>query len=224
MAGIKSASRVEGRGALRMSGRFSSPPKPDGHRDHAQPAECPDHGGDFGVVLQHSHLRKHGEPIVLDEIRIAHRNQGKLLAPSVRHVGGDAQEVFKEEERAECYARGLAPKGKIHGQHQRNTELQKRSARHHQGVPEVAEEQMPAFMNGHEHIIDQQVPGLAGQRVEQEDSIKGQPANARGLGDGLPVFAKVKFPIHQHPHPWDRRCAAAAPYSAVPVKGSPRPT
>ena len=76
----------------------------------------------------------------------------------VRHVGGDIQEVFKKEERTERDAGGLALKDKIYGQHQGNTKLQKGSARHHQGVAEVAEEQMPAFMNGHEHIIDQQVP------------------------------------------------------------------
>jgi hypothetical protein len=68
---------------------------------HTAPTYQPYDGCDLRVVVENAEASKDGEKVVLHKIRVAGRDQWKLLHSRVGHIRGCVKPILEEEEQTE---------------------------------------------------------------------------------------------------------------------------
>jgi len=178
----------------------ASPRKPRHSRHHSAPSEKTHECGDLGVVLQQPQDRKNVIPIVLRDIRIAHRHQWQIHGSRIRHIAGRVEPVLEKKEYAESSAGQLSLKNEIPCKEQRHQPLQNRPAPDAQRRPKPSKQQMAAFMDDQIRRIHKQIPAVLCKYIGQEGQIENDPSPHRPSGKGLPIFTNQLLRMIQDMH------------------------
>src|SRR6266403_120342 len=165
-----------------------TPPKPNDGGEHSDPAQCTDERPDLRVVFEYSRVRKEIKPVVLGQFRVAHGHVLEALASRVGHVYADWQKLLNEKDRAVRRDQQLALEYEISCESERDEQLQKRSPGDHQPLAKVAEQKMPALVNGNKNQVEPLEQCPVQNRVPNQDGVECQRCDQRASRHGLPLF------------------------------------
>src|SRR5581483_5604482 len=133
-----------------------APGEPRNRCKHSAPRDKPRRRSDLDGMGQNAQPGENVVPIVVGFVcHGPNGNQRQRPGNSIAHVSGDAVEAMKEGEHTKCCSGNLLPGGKVRGKERGNQQLKDRSSPEMQRVAEVAEKEMPTFMDRQVDIVEQ---------------------------------------------------------------------
>lgn len=115
--------------------------------------------------------------VVLDEIRVAGRDQRESLRPRIGHVGRGIQPVLEEEKQAEDKTGNLALAEEICREQERHEPLQQRASVESQCWAEPSEEIVAALMHDQIGVVYDEPGAVRVEGVGEKSKVENNPCN-----------------------------------------------